>query len=288
MARYIGIDFSGNALQWSPHCTRSNVWIALAQASSATFEVERLFRVQECPGAQGTKSPFLSLIEFLCESEFLAAGIDAPFSVPTTYMPVGGHPALLQRTIEMACGKRPFPKGADFIAALSPRLGADPLPSRGRKVYRETEKVWKGRGVNVRSTLWNGPRGGAPFTVACLSLLARTGLSLWPWAVPRPESGSLLVEAFPAGQLSAWGLPHDSYNGSGAGPQARRQRIIERMEIRSGLRFRRAGDAQLAVESADALDSIICAFAGKAVEEFRLHSEPSNVARSEGWIAVHR
>ena len=28
---------------------------------------------------------------------------------------------------------------------------------------RKTEQFWRKRSVNVRSTLWDGPRGGAPF-----------------------------------------------------------------------------------------------------------------------------
>jgi hypothetical protein len=104
-------------------------------------------------------------------------------------------------------------------------------------------------------------------------------------SVPQPEIRSLLVEAFPAAQLSSWGLPQNSYNGSGADARSVRQKIIESMQMRKGLVFRRAEDALAVLDSADALDSVICAFAGKAVAEFRLHSEPSDAARLEGWIA---
>ena len=75
---------------------------------------------------------------------------------------------------------------------------------------RETEQLWRRRGINVRSTLWNGPRGGAPFTVASLTLLASVDRPVWPWS--RAASG-LLVESFPAGQLRHWHLPHKAYDG---------------------------------------------------------------------------
>lgn len=80
----------------------------------------------------------------------------------------------------------------------------------GKKLWRHTESEWQTRGVNVRSTLWNGPRGGAPFTVACLTLLHRTGRPIWPWC--RDEK-NCLVEAFPAAQLRHWKLPFIGYNG---------------------------------------------------------------------------
>ena len=235
VTRYIGIDFSGDVEKWRPNRSRSNVWIALARRNAVAFEVERLFRVQDCAKRQETKSPFSSLIKFLRGADFVAAGIDAPFSVPSGYVPAGGHRELLDKTVAIDCDERPFPRGADFIASLSPISGADPLPWHGRKVYRETEGYWANRGINVRSTLWNGPRGGAPFTAACLPLLAHTGPPIWPWAIPHPETRSLLVEAFPAGQLFAWGLPCNSYNGSGDHAREVRQTIITGIEARTGL-----------------------------------------------------
>ena len=41
------------------------------------------------------------------------------------------------------------------------------------------------------------------------------------------------------------------------------------------------------LESADALDSLLCAFAAVAVSETRIGSERTVIARQEGLIAVH-
>jgi hypothetical protein len=53
---------------------------------------------------------------------------------------------------------RPFARGNAVVQTFAPQL-----PAPGAKIFRETERYWIARGVNVRSTLWAGPRGGAPF-----------------------------------------------------------------------------------------------------------------------------
>ena len=42
------------------------------------------------------------------------------------------------------------------------------------------------------------------------------------------------------------------------------------------------------LQSADALDAVLCAFAAVAVTEDRLAVQPPPDAGAEGWIAVHR
>ncbi len=105
---------------------------------------------------------------------------------------------------------------------------------RGRKEMRETESSWKGRGVNVRSTLWCGPRGGAPFAVACMTLLAGHKGPVWPFRT-NGETGCVLAEAFPAAQLCHWQLPHTGYGRQVA--KSVRERIITWLERERGLRI---------------------------------------------------
>jgi hypothetical protein len=59
---------------------------------------------------------------------------------------------------------------------------------------RLTEKYWQDKGVNVRSTMWAGPRGGAPFAVACMTLLARHDGPVWPLRLS--PKGCMLMRVF--------------------------------------------------------------------------------------------
>ena len=66
------------------------------------------------------------------------------------------------------------------------------------KPMQKTEQVWRKRGVNVRSAMWNDPRGGAAFAVATLTLLAKVRRAAWPWSSgavhrQRPEGVRLAV-----------------------------------------------------------------------------------------------
>lgn len=98
------------------------------------------------------RPPFRRLCDELSKGDFNAAALDAPFSILT----VTGAPPPLS------------------------------LP----KPLRATEAYWRDQGINVRSTLWNGPRGGAPFAAACITLLHRAGRPVWPWA----KAPGMLVE----------------------------------------------------------------------------------------------
>jgi hypothetical protein len=153
----------------------------------------------------GDRHPFTNLMQYLRQSEFAAAAIDAPFSIPVDYVRPKIHRALLELVagLESPDG-RPFPTAHDFVNAVLE--GRIPVT---KKPLRQTEKYWQQQKVNVRSTLWAGARGGAAMTVACLKLLQETGCPIWPWE--RSVRG-LLIEAFPAAQLCHWGLPYQGYN----------------------------------------------------------------------------
>ncbi|MCY3841188.1 MAG: DUF429 domain-containing protein [Gammaproteobacteria bacterium] len=266
-----GIDFSGDAQKWTPGCRRSNVWIATAQLhDKASLKLVGLRPVQDLPGGS---PPFERLVELLAGGGYCAAGIDAPFALPARHMPDGGLPTLLQDVAELPTDSRPFAKGAELVAYGEGNASLEEL-----KPLRKTERFWRGR-VNVRSTLWNGPRGGAPFTAGSLTLLGRSRRPVWPWC--RAAVG-LLVEAFPAAQLHHWQLPHKGYDGPDGASE--RETIIEgispRIEIADDLRVR-------CQESADALDSVLCLFAARAAVAGLAPVDDTTTAELEGWIAVH-
>ena len=266
-----GIDFSGNERMWRPGCQRSNVWIATAELRANRLELVALRPVQDLPG---TPHPFNRLAAFLAEGDYCAAAIDAPFSLPARHMPEGGFPSMLRNVAAFQTGCRPFAKGQALID-----YGKAIAPLQKQKPLRMTEQVWSERGVNIRSTLWNGPRGGAPFTMASLTLLAQAKRPVWPWNRSGP---GMLVESFPAGQLCEWNLPYKRYDGLHGFET--RAKIIDAIApcIRiPGPLHRHCG------ENADALDSVLCLFSAKAAAEGSAPVEHPAAAESEGWIAVH-
>ncbi|MGA2491563.1 MAG: DUF429 domain-containing protein [Roseiarcus sp.] len=271
--RYLaGIDFSGDHAKWSAGCAKTNVWVATGVANGSAVVVESLIPVQQLcrPG-----HPFTALSDFLNGLGDGYVGIDAPFCVPAALSPDGVR-AAWQKVASLAFAERPFPRGRQLVHAFDPQL-----PERGAKLHRETEKYWMRKGVNVRSTMWAGPRGGAPFAAACMTLLARHRGPVWPM-IDGP--GATLVEAFPAAQLRHWELPFVQYNGSTAVAQGNRASILLGLEAQ-GLVI----DQRMRSEcerSADALDALVCMFAGFAVADGMIAVDPGEAAKREGHIAV--
>jgi Protein of unknown function (DUF429) len=234
---------------------------------------------------EGTGSPFQRLADVLASKQFSAAAIDAPFSLPSRYVPVGARQELLEMVDALSLDTdAPFPNGpplitlAETVAILDPLRPLDPL-----KPLRRTERWWADGGTNVRSTLWWTPRGGAPFAAAaCMKLLAPAGSPppCWPWS---SKTEGLVAEAFPAAQLRSWGLPFKKYDGSKGSDV--RQQIVRGLEPRVNFdRFRKPAE-----ESADALDAVISSFAALAAYRgnvIRPDADDTTVSR-EGWIAVH-
>ncbi|MCL5885282.1 MAG: DUF429 domain-containing protein [Deltaproteobacteria bacterium] len=271
--RCLGIDFSGDAGMWTARRSRSNVWIADVHAQDGLVTLKDLRPVQALPG-QG--APFDRLVALILSRSFDVAAIDAPFSIPACKMPPGGHEALLRIVEAMSSPDgRPFPRATDFVQAVA---GQPSIPSQPR---RETELYWRSSGLNVRSTLWSGPRGGAAMTAACLTLLARSGCPIWPWSTSLP---GLLAEAFPMAQLFHWGLPYVAYNGMGSKAVEARACITAALDQRIHVGSFRT----LVEESADALDAVLCAIAAVAVGEGKLAVPPVPGENVEGWIAMGR
>jgi hypothetical protein len=269
--RWLGIDFSGDRRKWRPGCRTSNVWIADVRSGQ---KVPRICALGRVCGLAGQGEPFDRLVQLLAAGEFEVAGIDAPFSLPSGHVPEGGHDVLLT-LVSHICGE-PFPAAKDFFDAVTRTT-----PLKERKPLRVTERYWLRRRVNVRSTLWLQPRGGAPMTSACLCMLGRCHRPLWPWV---REGRGILAETFPAAQLRQWGLAHEGYNGASTDAHATRKAILSGLSTRIEIgEFE--GDL---LASADALDSVLCALGAGAISDGEIASPPdADASIYEGWIAVH-
>ena len=117
-------------------------------------------------------------------------------------------------------------------------------------------------------------------TASCLYLLSKTGCPIWPWSAGVP---GLLAEAFPAAQLKHWKLPFQRYNDPDEVGTANRKTIVAFLESR----WLELGEfKQSLLESADAIDAVLCAFAAKAVSTGELATE-AEAFDDEGQIAVH-
>lgn len=118
-------------------------------------------------------------------------------------------------------------------------------------------------------------------TSAALTLLHHLPGAIWPWADARH---GVVAEAFPAVQLRHWQLPHQGYAKPDQGDV--REVIIRALEERRRLRLGVFRDK--ALESSDALDAVLAAFAGIGVADGALAEPASPISQVEGWIAVHR
>jgi hypothetical protein len=281
MKTWIGIDFSGANGSWSPGTKRSNVWVAvITQDTKSAIRLDRLERVQDFVRDIGLP-PFSALAAFLKAGRFDCAAIDAPFSLPCEALPNGSRSELLKRIAALPIDtKRHIPRGAQLIDIARERLPR--LEDRGTKsLYRSVERQFQA----TRTGLWNGPRGGAAFTIACLRLLAEARhVALWSGAAngQRPR----IVEAYPAGQLRYWGLPHARYGGKDDIDIRNRAALVKALEERIQLNIG-APHRELMRESPDALDAVICAFGAKAAYTGNFVAPAGAAPKKEGWIAIH-
>ena len=266
--RVLGLDFSGSAAQWARRTT-SNVWLAELRGRASRPRLARLLPVQRLPG-EG--APWERLVALLRAGDFDCCGIDAPLAFPRAVWR-GTRAELLRRVAALPCPGQPFPRGADLVLAVA----GQPPPLVPPKPLRACEVPWRSRGVNVRSSLWDGARGGAALTAACLALAVRCGRPAWPYDGATP---GCLAEAFPTAQLRAWELPHQRYDGAAGAPV--RAAIVEALHGRVEL----GAHAAAALASADALDAVLAAVCATAVVDGRLHDPLPADSGEEGWIAV--
>ena len=251
---------------------QQTVWIAKVRQETSV-KVDWVRPIQEF---SGNEPPFQRLANFLRQGDFVAAGIDAPFSIPKPNVHSSWQ-TLIKDVDELPlCDGRPFPKADQFLKLVN--------GGKQTKALRCTEQYWRSRRVNVRSTLWWKPRGGAPFAAACMKLIASAGQPpCWPWA---SANRGTLVEAFPAAQLRQWCLDHQGY-GSPKGGDVR-NRIVDHLSSR--IEF---GACETRVRQfPDALDAVLAAFAAIAVNKRAVvWPAGSNINElpidDEGWIGVH-
>ena len=117
-------------------------------------------------------------------------------------------------------------------------------------------------------------------TASCLYLLSKTGCPIWPWFSGVP---GLLAEAFPAARLKHWKLPFQRYNDPDKSELQTGKRSLPSLESR----WLELGEfKQKLLESADAIDAVLCAFAAKAVTSDELATQ-AKAFDDEGQIAVH-
>jgi hypothetical protein len=281
MEEWVGIDFSGSNPSWSPRTSRSNVWICILRETRRNqFRLIQLDRLQDF-FPSGPLLPVQSLANFLEAGSFTCAAIDAPFSLPAVAMPKQGFLELLKevRALKIEEG-RWIPRGHQLIEIAQRRIPS--LEDRGSKRYpRLVEKEFSAS----RTPLWGGPRPGAPFTVACLWLLANANVRHL-WGGEKDASKARVVEAYPAGQLAHWRWPSKNYDGmKGDAPQARKS-IVQKLKCSWSIEI--SDQAQFALEaSADALDSLICAFAARAASMGIAEKLPAIPQNTEGWISIH-
>jgi hypothetical protein len=273
---WLGIDFSGDHNRWRAN-RRSNVYIAEVRIQQGRHFLSTLQPIQALPGQQ---EPFQRLVSLLKARDFDAAAIDAPFSVPCEYLPCGGHKALFEQVAGIERPKNwPFPAAQDFVCRI---LSGRAMLSK--KPLRESERAWSKKKINVRSTLWAGPRGGAAMTAACLTLLHQTQCPIWPWH--QANERGLLVEAFPAAQLCHWGMEFEGYDGDS--PEALLKRATLVASLSKLIEIPDSSLRKKMEQSADALDAVLCAFAAIAVTTGTLAQLPVPPdAPDEGQIAVH-
>jgi predicted nuclease with RNAse H fold len=263
---WLGIDFSGDITKWRPRCARPSVWIAEIIAAEAGLELRSLCPVQALTG-DGT--PFERLTARLSAPDVQVVAIDAPLGIAAHAMPPGGFTAMVELlTQPEPDSNRPFPRGSTVVCRL---LGDD--AGYGEKRYRPVTQAWRDRGLNLRSPLWAGPRGGAPLLAAGLQLVSAAGLTVWPMGASPGADLALVpvgavVEGYPAGQLAVWGLPHTRYNPSTPVARAIRKTLVNAIETHVILA---PVFAAAMVECADALDAVLCAVGAHAA--------------SRGWVA---
>jgi hypothetical protein len=256
------------------------VWIADIRRRGPSLFVHDLLPVQ---ALKGVEDPFERLALLLQDRNHAAAAIDAPFSLPRGYVSGDDHKKLLERVRRIETDhQRPFPESSAIIRNFAPELGQN-----GAKIFRETESMWRRRRINVRSTLWDGPRKGTAMTVACLYLLATAEAPLWPWS--QGSELGLVVEAFPAAQLAHWNLPYQEYSGNSKPALDTRKTIINGTNELKGISdYIEFGQFdELTICNADALDAVICALAAVAVTDGAVAFSPTPASKIEGWIAVH-
>lgn len=172
-----------------------------------------------------------------------------------------------------------------FLTAFATGTLAAPVSTgkawRRRLAYRRTDEV-------VRERLGLVPLSVAADRIAhpalrCAGVLARLAALGTP--VQRDGSGAV-VEAYPAGSLKCWGLPHRRYKGT-ANAAARNALVDALLAAAPWLDL--AGFEPLCRASDHALDAVVAGLTARAAALGRTHppaADEAAAALAEGWIAL--
>jgi hypothetical protein len=267
-SRLLGVELSGDAVQWRAARKSSSVWVASGEADGARLRLDDLKPVQSL---EGEGEPFDRLAALFASTAGVA-GLSAPFSLPRGK---AASALLLWSDVgRLAKGGRPFGRAGDLLAQY--RASEAPTP------WRACEAVWRERGLELPSTLTTGSRGAAAAAVAAMTLLHRHDGPIWP--LRAGGEGAILVEASPAAQLRVWGLD-GAASSARPKPAAHRKAIVEALAATHGLV---ASDERRALAASDshALNAVLCLWAAQAIDEGRHPRRLPMAARSEGWIVV--
>ena len=169
----------------------------------------------------------------------------------------------------------PFVRFVDAHMAGRVDTPADTVAARRGLVYRATDLHCRTLGLRPLSVAADRIAHAA---LRCAPLLARLG------DTDRSGAGRV-VEAYPAGSLQVWGLPHRGYKTDPDQLAA----SLARLETAVGFGFADAGDRRRCAASDHAFDALVAALTARAAALGRTGAPPpelSHVARREGWIAV--
>jgi hypothetical protein len=151
---------------------------------------------------------------------------------------------------------------------------ADTIEARRALVYRATDTYCIERGLRPLSVSADRIAHAALRAAALLTRLGETD---------RSGSGRV-VEAYPAGSLKIWGLPHRSYKND---PERIAASLAE-LESRAGLEF--APGVRVGCAASDhAFDALVVALTARAAALGRTEPPPADllaVASREGWISL--
>ena len=165
----------------------------------------------------------------------------------------------------------------DFVAKhrTGPvEVAADTIAARRPLVYRATDLHCLDRGLRPLSVSADRIAHAA---LRAAGLLAQLG------ATNRSGAGRV-VEAYPAGSLKIWGLPHRGYKHD----PARIASSLDELEKRAGIEFSN-GTRETCATSDHAFDALVVALTARACALGRTEQPPAAVrarASREGWISL--
>lgn len=234
--RVHGVDFSGAA------SAGDGIWLASGAAAEGTFHVEACRPARELADTAAREPALAALRAFLRDAGHAVVGADFPFGLPAPLVEVDTWRA--------------------FLDGFADRF-ADPDDLQDTCVGRTEQLTGGERAFLLRATDADASAKSPYHWLVCHQTFYGVRDVLAPLvgdgavAVP-PMQGTVrdrpaLVEAYPAGTLSRFGLPDRGYKDDTSEARARREEILDGLPARlpTDLRERVLADAD-----GDALDAV--------------------------------